>query len=48
MTSHDAIREPRRFSIIREFLSTGAAGGFVLIAAAAAAVIVAKSPLADG
>src|SRR5688572_20215877 len=38
---------PRRFSVIRNFLSNQAAGGFVLIAAAALALIVANSPLAD-
>ena len=37
----------RRFSIIRDFLSNQAAGGFVLIAAAALALVVANSGLAD-
>ena len=41
------IQPPRRFSVIRDFLSNQAAGGFVLIAAAALALIVANSPLAD-
>jgi NhaA family Na+:H+ antiporter len=41
-------RALRRFSIIRDFLKTGAAGGFVLIAAAIAALVVANSPLAEG
>jgi NhaA family Na+:H+ antiporter len=39
---------PRRFSVIRNFLSNQAAGGFVLIAAAALALVVANSPLAQG
>lgn len=37
----------RRFSVIRDFLSNQAAGGFVLIAAATLALIVANSPLAE-
>ena len=36
----------QRFSIIRSFLQTEAAGGFVLIAAATLALLVANSPLA--
>ena len=39
--------QSRRFSVIRNFVRTEAAGGFVLIAAAALALIVANSPLAD-
>jgi NhaA family Na+:H+ antiporter len=37
----------RPFSMMRAFLGTEAAGGFVLIAAAAAAMAVANSPMAD-
>ena len=37
----------RPMSAIREFLTTEAAGGFVLMGAAAAAMIVANSPLSD-
>ncbi len=38
----------QRFSVIRGFLATEAAGGFVLIGAAALAMIVANSPAAPG
>lgn len=37
----------RRFSVIRRFLESEAAGGVVLIAASALALIVANSPLAE-
>jgi NhaA family Na+:H+ antiporter len=39
---------PRPRSALRAFMSSEAAGGFVLIAAAALALVVANSPLADG
>jgi NhaA family Na+:H+ antiporter len=37
--------EPERFSVIRNFLRTESAGGFVLIAAAVLALLIANSPL---
>ena len=37
----------RRRSILRDFLSDGAAGGVLLMAAAVLALIVANSPLAE-
>ncbi len=47
MTNAKPLRRPRPFSVIREFIRTEAAGGFVLIAAAMVALVVANSAFAD-